>query len=125
MKSQVSFLYNLHFEIFTTKFVKKLYKAVYFLETLDSDPFDNDAPILGCRAIESSLWELKALSNHWYVRVSDRSKFIFGNRPEQRTALTSDETWKAMERKFNEDNSVLGKPLVGGRLKILEDLISD
>lgn len=95
------------------------------LETLEFDPFDNDAPIAKCNATKSSLWELKALTNHWYIRVSDRAKFIFGNGPEQRTALTSEDTLNIMERKFNEDNSALSKPLVGGRLKILEDILID
>jgi len=96
-------------------------------KTFDSDPFDNEASIADCRASESSLWEIKALTNHWYVRVSDRAKFIFGSRPEQRTALTSEDALKIMERKFNEDNSKLSKPLVGGKLKIIEDsdLIQD
>jgi hypothetical protein len=95
------------------------------LETLDSDPFDNDAPISKCKAADSSLWELKAITNHWYVRVSDRAKFIHGHQPEQRVPLTSDDTLKVMERKFNEENSTLSKPLIGGRLKALEDLLVD
>lgn len=85
---------------------------------MESDPFDNEAPISDSKATESSLWELKALSNHWCIKVSDRAKFIHGHRPEQRVPITSEDTLKIMERKFTE-------PLVGGRLKALEDLLAE
>lgn len=72
------------------------------------------------------MWELKALTNHWYVRVSDRAKFIHGNKPEQRIPITSDDTLKTMDRKFNEEASTrLGAILSGGRLKATEDLLAD
>lgn len=93
------------------------------LETLESDPFDNEASISNSKATESSLWELKALSNHWYIKVSDRAKFTHGHRPEQRVPITSEDTLKVMERRFNEENSSLSKPLSGDRfVKALEDL---
>ncbi|KAI6174568.1 CBF/Mak21 family protein [Aphelenchoides bicaudatus] len=92
-------------------------------QTFDSDPFDNEATIAESKAADSSLWELKALTNHWFIRVSDRANFIHGHRPEQRTPVTANEVMKLLERKFNENNSVLSKPLIDGRLKALEDLI--
>lgn len=48
--------------------------------TESQDPFNEDAPIAACNAIESSLWELAATQEHFYHRISSRGKPLFQER---------------------------------------------
>lgn len=46
-------------------------------QTADTDPFDfEQADLKKTRALESSLWELKALQTHWDRRVRESARFI-------------------------------------------------
>lgn len=47
---------------------------------MSSDPFDFEQPDpKQSQALQSSLWELKSLQNHWHSKVRDAAKFI--NKP--------------------------------------------
>lgn len=51
------------------------------LNPLDSDPYNaEETDLTKCRAIESSLWEMKLLLNHCVPSVATLAHLIFGNR---------------------------------------------
>jgi U3 small nucleolar RNA-associated protein 19 len=52
--------------------------------TLSEDPFlDKELDPSQCQAVDSSLWELKTLQNHWHPRVSSAACFIQRTLPTQ------------------------------------------
>uniref|UniRef100_A0A915PJV9 Large ribosomal subunit protein uL4m n=1 Tax=Setaria digitata TaxID=48799 RepID=A0A915PJV9_9BILA len=76
--------------------------------TFFDDPYDEKRTDLQkCRAMESSLWEIKTLQRHWFVDVSKRANFI--NKKMQR--MESFVNWKnndgyftkLLSRKFGSD----------------------
>ncbi|CAD5213696.1 unnamed protein product [Bursaphelenchus xylophilus] len=93
--------------------------------TLASDPYDPEAPITESKASESSLWELKAIHHHWYIRVADRSKFIHGNRPEQRVKIVGEDVAEAILNKLKTDNAALNPKFGLKPLEATRDLICD
>ncbi|KAI6195631.1 hypothetical protein M3Y94_01009800 [Aphelenchoides besseyi] len=93
--------------------------------TLDSDPFDNSAKLPDCRAADSSLWELKSTLNHWHIGVSDRSKFIFGGRPDQRVPIKNTNIVEELKRKLKMEKSALNTVVNVKRLNATADLICD
>lgn len=95
------------------------------LVELPCDPYDPEAELEHCNAIDSSLWEIKALHNHWYIRIADRSKFINGNPPEQRQKVISDNVGEAILEKLKTDNHALNPKFGLKVLKATEDLICD
>ncbi|XP_076372819.1 nucleolar complex protein 4 homolog [Tachypleus tridentatus] len=54
-----------------------------------SDPYlMEEHDITKCRAIESSLWELKTLQNHWCPDIASKAKFINGPLPKMEFDLS-------------------------------------
>ena len=55
---------------------------------LTTDPFDNDETDLSkTNAMESALWELKTLQNHWHPKVASAAQFINRNLPTDERSL--------------------------------------
>ncbi|KAI6226353.1 CCAAT-binding factor domain containing protein [Aphelenchoides fujianensis] len=93
--------------------------------TMAADPFDNEAKLADCRAADSSLWELKALANHWHIGVADRSKFIFGGKPDQRVPVRAVDPIAEIKRKAKMEKSSINTTLVKKRLAATAELIVD
>ncbi|CAD5209929.1 unnamed protein product [Bursaphelenchus okinawaensis] len=93
--------------------------------TLPSDPYDPEASIVDSKAVESSLWELKSIHQHWYIRIADRSKFIHGNRPEQRVKIVAENVAESILTKLKTDNCSLNPKFGLKTLEATKDLVCD
>ncbi|PAV73778.1 hypothetical protein WR25_16298 [Diploscapter pachys] len=72
-------------------------------EKFDSDPFNNEEPDLSkTNALNSSLWEIKTLQNHWHPDVGRRAKFV-DRQPEKVESFvrfrTSEQLWENLAAK--------------------------
>lgn len=76
---------------------------------INSDPYIMEEPDpLKCKALESSLWEIKTLQSHWHPDVAIKARFINKSLPKMENELSdyyeldSHELFQKEEKKFNE-----------------------
>lgn len=76
------------------------------LKAIENDPYDMDQPEPSkCRAIESSLWEMKTLANHAVPAVATLAQLLFGSNELKTTQLTiSDFTDESYQTLFEQEH---------------------
>ncbi|CAJ0578379.1 unnamed protein product, partial [Mesorhabditis spiculigera] len=66
---------------------------------LSTDPYLEDVSLFECKALESSLWEIKTLQKHWCERVAKRATFI-ERKPEKMESLVRTKSLDDMKSDF-------------------------
>ncbi|XP_013782872.1 nucleolar complex protein 4 homolog [Limulus polyphemus] len=89
-----------------------------------SDPYImEERDLTKCRAIESSLWEVKTLQNHWCPDVASKAKFINGPLPKMEFDLSDLMIEKEVKRKIKDVPVAFDRP--SGLFQRKEDKMED